>query len=362
MHTVTVELAAGNYPILIERHLLKRSGQLLHEHLPASRAAVISDDGVAGLYGQSVADSLQAAGCRCQLVTFAAGEASKNLATVRKLYDPLFEIELDRRCPIVALGGGVVGDTAGFVAATFLRGVPFVQIPTTLLAMVDASVGGKVGVNHTAGKNMIGAFYQPRLVMIDPECLRSLPEAQLRSGLAECVKHAVIRDPAIFKFIEGHTQQILALEPTVCAQLIGDNCRIKADVVSADERESRLRMILNFGHTAGHAIETLGRYRELLHGEAVSIGMALAAQIATRHVGLPSDDAERINLLLERLGLPTRAPKLDFEKLWAAMRHDKKATAGRLQWVLPTRIGEVTIVSDVPESLVREVYRANVGA
>lgn len=357
MKRVSVQLAERSYPIEIEHDQLDRCGKLILDCARATTAAVIADDTVADLYGQRVLQSMQSAGYEAGLITFAAGEASKNLTTVRKLYDPLFKLGMDRTAPVVALGGGVVGDTAGFVAATFLRGVPLIQIPTTLLAMVDSSVGGKVGVNHSSGKNMIGAFYQPRTVLIDPSCLRSLPRAQLRNGLAECVKHAVIRDRTLFDSMADQADQLLDANSGIYADLIAANCKIKADVVSADERESRQRMILNFGHTIGHAAEAMGRYKDLSHGESVAIGMTLAGRIAARHVGF--DQGGDLEALLKQIGLPTEMPHYEIDDLLALMKRDKKASAGKLRWILPTRIGSVRIVDDVPEKLVREILEQN---
>lgn len=356
MKQIPVQLAERSYLIEIEQGQLDRCGLSIRKCAAATTAAVIADDTVADLYGQRVLQSLESAEYDAKLITFAAGEASKNLATVRKLYDPLFALGMDRASPVVALGGGVVGDTAGFVAATYLRGVPLIQIPTTLLAMVDSSVGGKVGVNHSAGKNMIGAFYQPRAVVVDPSCLQSLPSAQLRNGLAECVKHAVIRDRALFNSMANQADLLLDASSDIYSGMIAANCKIKADVVSEDERESRQRMILNFGHTIGHAAEAMGGYKQLSHGESVAIGMTLAGRLAARHVGFGEGD--ELEALLRRLGLPTTLPPFDIEDLLVLMKRDKKASAGTLRWVLPTRIGSVRIVDDVPEKLVREVMEA----
>jgi len=348
MRTVPIELGERSYRIHIECGLLDRVGPMLQERCPAPTAAVVSDHTVASLYADRVMNSIRQAGYQAVLLTVAPGEASKSLRTAAELYDGLARAMIERNSPVVALGGGMVGDLAGFVAATWLRGVPFVQVPTTLLADVDASVGGKTAVNHPAGKNLIGAFYQPRLVLIDPTCLATLDDLDRRAGLAESVKHAVIRDPAFFDWHEQHLDGILSGQEDVFAELIEHNCRIKASFVCADEREqSGLRASLNFGHTVGHAIEAELGY-ELRHGQCVALGMVVAARLAVNRGMFPSEQAERIKDLLGRLGLPTTLPRpLSDERLLELMRHDKKVRHGRVRFVLPTAIGHVELVDDV---------------
>jgi 3-dehydroquinate synthase len=287
-----------------------------------------------------------------------SGERHKTLETVRGVYDTLLAARLERRSPVIALGGGVVGDTAGFAAATYLRGVPFVQCPTSLLAMVDASVGGKVGVNVPQGKNLIGAFYQPMAVVVDPLVLQTLPPRELRCGLAECVKHGVIRDPGLFDWIEERVARIQAIDPAVMTELVARNVAIKARVVEEDEKESGVRAHLNFGHTFAHAIEATSGYGTIEHGEAVALGMAAATQLA---VDLGRCDAAllaRLTALLEKIGLPTRAELAATEELLAAMRLDKKVKAGRMRLVLPDRLGAVSIVEDAPEDAVRAAWES----
>ncbi len=348
MRTVHIDLGERSYPIHIDSGLLDDVGRLLHERCPAPTTAVISDQTVADLYAERVMHSVQQAGYRASLLVVPPGEASKSLQTAASLYDRLAEAMIERRSPVVALGGGMVGDLAGFVAATWLRGVPFAQVPTTLVADVDASVGGKTAVNHSAGKNLIGAFYQPRLVLIDPTCLATLAEVDRRAGLAESVKHAVIRDPDFFEWHERNVDRIASGQAEVLGELIERNCRIKASFVCADEREeSGLRASLNFGHTVGHAIEAELGY-ELRHGECVAVGMVAAAWVAVNRRMLQQAHADRIKGLIAKLGLPTKLRReLSDGRLLELMRHDKKVRHGRVRLVLPTTIGHVELVDDV---------------
>ncbi|MBN1342474.1 MAG: 3-dehydroquinate synthase [Phycisphaerae bacterium] len=349
MRTVEVPLEARAYPIHIGPGLLPSLGGRLAEACPAPTAAIISDDNVAPLYGKIAVASMKHAGYRTALMVIKAGEQSKSLAMASGLYGDLAKASIERTSPVISLGGGVVGDLTGFIAATWLRGVPFVQVPTTLEADVDAAVGGKTAVNHEAGKNLIGAFHQPRMVLIDTSTLATLGERDVRAGLAESVKHGVIRDAGLFAWHEANVEAILGRDEEVLAELIERNCRIKAEVVATDEREAGLRAILNFGHTIGHAIESDGHYA-LRHGECVAIGMVAAARIAVVREMIPGSEADRITALLDRLGLPTRAPRpVDVGVLMAYMLQDKKVAGGRIRFVLPTRIGEVVTVSDVSE-------------
>jgi 3-dehydroquinate synthase len=319
-------------------------------------AVVITDSNVGPLYAARACDSLASAGVRATSIKFQAGEAGKNLDTVAAVLDSLFAVTpaVDRSTVIVALGGGVVGDLAGFTAAIALRGLRFIQCPTSLLADVDASVGGKTGVDHQAGKNLIGAFHQPAGVIIDVETLRTLPRAELIGGLAECVKHAVIRDASLLDYIEQSAADILACEPGVMTELIARNVTIKAAVVSADEREAGERAHLNYGHTIGHAVEALGGYGEISHGQAVSLGMVAVNRLAVSRGLLSDADAERIERLLSKLELPTRRPGLDVERAWWIMQHDKKTLGGRLRLVLPTGPGAAGLFDDTAPDAVRE--------
>jgi 3-dehydroquinate synthase len=353
MRRVTVPLPDREYPILIGTAFLERAGSLVHEAGLRGAAALVQDSAVAGTYGAAVRASLEAAGYRVAPVVVPSGEGSKSLAQLGRLYDALAEAEIDRASFVVALGGGVAGDLAGFAAATFLRGIDFVQIPTTLLAQVDASVGGKTGIDLPSGKNLAGAFHQPRLVLIDLDTLRTLPEAEVRAGMAEIVKYGVIADSDLFEYLESNLPAVRAHQPDVLAHLVGRSCEIKAEVVGKDERESGLRAILNYGHTVGHAVEAVAGYGTYLHGEAVAIGMAAAGEIAVRLGWLAAPEADRIRRLLAAYGLPTRlrAPLAETELLHA-MRRDKKSRAGELRFVLARRIGAVE-VTPVPEELVR---------
>ncbi|HUW83852.1 MAG TPA: 3-dehydroquinate synthase [Phycisphaerae bacterium] len=347
MLTLDVNLGDRGYPVLIGSGLLNRFGDLLGPRLVPTSAVVVSDHTVAGLYAERLLTSLGEAGCRTALLEVAPGESSKSLAVASQLYDQLSALGVDRQSAIIALGGGVVGDLSGFVAATWLRGLPFVQVPTTLEADIDASVGGKTAVNHPSGKNLIGAFHQPRLVIIDVECLRTLDKRDLRAGLAESIKHAAIRDADFFVWQRERANLILGGDEAVLAELIQRNCRIKAEVVAEDEREAGLRAILNFGHTIGHAIEAECQFG-LRHGECVALGMIAANHIATHRGLLDPDQARQIRDLTERLQLPCRLPqRLDADALGRRMRHDKKFLAGHMRFVLVDRIGQARIVDDV---------------
>jgi 3-dehydroquinate synthase len=309
---------------------------------------------VAELYGQAASDSLARAGFEPTLLTVEPGEESKSLRVLGGLYDRLAELRMERKCLIVALGGGMVGDLAGFAAATWLRGVPFVQVPTTLLAAIDASVGGKTAVNHPAGKNLVGAFYQPRAVVIDVACLRTLDPRDVRSGLAESVKHGVIRDADFFVWQQQRAKVLLGHDQDVLAELVVRNCQIKADVVKLDERESGLRQVLNFGHTIGHAIESECAY-QLRHGESVGLGMLAANHIAVGRDMLDADAARQVADVLACLGLPVRLPRhIPLDALLPWMQRDKKVSGGRVRFVLPDRIGHVTVADDVSEAELAE--------
>ncbi len=347
---VPVELGESSYPIYIGWEVLGDFGRTFVEHCGGKQALVITDENVAGWYGQAVVESLARAGVRAQAAAVPAGEKSKSLPQLERLYEKMFDLALERSDAVVALGGGVVGDLAGYAAATFKRGVRLVQVPTTLLAMVDSSIGGKTGINHARGKNMIGSFYQPRMVYADASVLGTLPRRELGCGLAETVKHAVIRDGEFFELLEKEWQQVLALDRQRLIELVERNCRIKAAVVSADEKESGLRGILNFGHTIGHTLETVLAARDYHHGEAVSLGMAAASRLAVRRGLMGEEAVRRILHLLEVFGLPTGAEDLPVAELYRAMLQDKKVTGGRIRFVLPTGIGRCTFVEDLTEA------------
>jgi 3-dehydroquinate synthase len=326
---------------------------------PSRSACVITDANVENPHAQTVARSLQSAGWNVQAAVMPPGEQTKCLASTSKLYDALVDMKADRHTLVVAVGGGVIGDLAGFVAATYARGIPFVQVPTTLLAQVDSSVGGKVGINHPQGKNLIGAFYQPLGVFIDTTLLDTLPDREYRSGLAEVVKYGVILDAPFFDYLESHVAELNARHPETMRYIVQRSCRLKADVVEHDEFErTGLRAVLNYGHTFAHAFEALCGYGELLHGEAVAIGMACASRLAERLGRISGQITQRQTALLQNVGLPTRLPdrsKLKTDHLLDAMRLDKKTVGGKLRFVLPTRLGHVELVDGVDESIVRAV-------
>lgn len=331
----------ASYDIVIGRGALGVVPTLLGRHCPAAAYAVISDSHVAKLYGDDVVQAVSGTGCRVELFTFPAGEWNKTRETWASLSDRMLAAHFGRDCAVIALGGGVVGDVAGFVAATYLRGVPYVQLPTSLLAMIDSSIGGKTGVDVPAGKNLLGAFHQPRLVLADLQLLASLPPVQLSAGLAEAVKHGVIADAEYFTFLERDYAAILSKNGAALERVVRRSVEIKAEVVAEDEREAGRRAILNFGHTIGHAIEAVAKY-EALHGEAVAIGMAYEARLAEALGIAAAGTAERITRLLERLRLPLERPhEAGVDDLTKVMQSDKKARAGggEIRFALPKEIG-----------------------
>jgi len=359
-HPVKVAFGERSYDILIGEGLL--SGELSGRVAPLGlgrRCAIITDSTVGPLYGGAVRDALAGGGVEACLLTVPAGEGSKSLQVSGALYEQLASAQLGRRAFIVAVGGGMVGDLAGFVAATYLRGVDFVQVPTTLLAMVDSSVGGKVAINLPQGKNLVGAFYQPRLVLADLATLRTLPEREFRSGMAEVIKYGILCDAKLFALLEQQLDALMAKDPARLAPVIARCCEIKAGVVSQDERESGLRAILNFGHTVGHAIEAVAGYGRYLHGEAVAIGMLAAARLSQKHGGLGASEVARIETLLRRAGFDLTPPPVPFAKIIAPMRVDKKAVEGKLRFVLARRIGEVFVSDAVTEADVEEVWNGS---
>lgn len=342
---VRVALGARSYPVEIGAGLLEGLGPAVASATGASRALVVTVPPVGRRYGAAVERSLRGAGLRAHRFTVPDGDRSKSLRRVERLYEGFLDAGADRSTAVLALGGGVVGDLAGYAAATLLRGLPFVQVPTTLLAMVDSSIGGKTGVNLRRGKNLVGAFHQPRLVWADVATLRSLPRRQRAAGLAELVKHAAIRDPRLFARLERDAERALALEPEALVPLLERSCRIKAAVVAADEREAGPRMLLNFGHTLGHAAESLAGYRGLLHGEAVAMGMAFAAR-RSEALGLaPAGTSQRLEELLLRIGLPTELPDHPRRAYLSAIRVDKKRRGDAIRFVALRGIGRAEAVS-----------------
>lgn len=358
MPCVTVSLPHHKYEILIEPGLLEGLGELTARHAPHERCALMADRNVFDLHGARAEASLRRGGYQVVTAVIPAGEKHKSLQTVAQMYDAVLQHKLERRSPIVALGGGVIGDTVGFVASTYLRGVPFVQCPTSLLAMVDSSVGGKVGVNVPRGKNLIGSFYHPAVVVIDPLVLRTLPPRELRCGLAECVKHGVIRDESLFEFIHENMAEIRAVQPAVMSDLVRRNVAIKAAVVMEDEKENSVRAHLNFGHTFAHAIENRVGYGVIEHGEAVSLGMVAATWLAVELKMCGASLLDRLYGLLNAIGLPTAAELPETPALMEAMKLDKKVKESRIRFVLPDRMGNVVLRDDVPAGMIEAAWRA----
>ena len=357
MHIVNVPLGQRRYAIKIGDSLLNRLGQECSRLKLGVRCAIITDTNVGRHYAKPAYNALVRSGFEPSLIVVPAGETAKCLKTVHSCYDRLAAHRLERQSFIVALGGGVVGDLAGFVAATYLRGIPFVQVPTTLLAQVDSSVGGKVGVNLKAGKNLVGAFHQPRLVLCDLGTLGTLPRSEFRAGLAEVFKYGIIYDPALFARLERELPALLRGEPKILAAIVARCCQIKAEVVGQDETENGLRAILNFGHTIGHALEAISGYGKYLHGEAISIGQVAAARLSATLTGLPQQDVLRITALFRGAGLPEHAPlnRRQRTKLFAAMKLDKKVTDGEVKFVLARRIGKVVWGRKVPLAEIQKV-------
>lgn len=352
---IRVDLQSGGYDIVMGSNCLDRVGSIMESFDLTNRALVVTHPGIARMYGERTTDSLRSAGFEPAVIEVPAGEKQKSLQWAEKLYDSMLSHGMDRRSPIIALGGGVVGDLAGFAAATFLRGIPFIQVPTSLLAQVDASVGGKVAVDHRRGKNLIGAFHQPLLVLASLDTLDSLPERELRAGMAEVIKYGIIADADFFNYIENHLDATLQREHGVLAHLVSRSCKIKTQVVVEDEQEHGRRAILNFGHTMGHAIET---QTNILHGEAVAVGMVYAVRIAERMGMLDGNSVQRLIDLVRRTGLPRKCAGLDVSATMETMRFDKKSVGGRLRFILPHRIGEVVIRDDVPVDYIRSVLES----
>jgi 3-dehydroquinate synthase len=350
---VEVALAERGYTIEIGTGNLVEAGRFLDDRGGASHIALVTDDNVVERHARRVAESL-AHHADVDILSIEPGETAKCVETADVLWQKLLEIGADRRTVVVAVGGGVVGDLAGFIAATFARGLAFLQMPTTLLAQVDSSVGGKVGINLPGAKNMVGAFWQPRGVLIDTAVLATLPEREYRAGLAEVVKYGVILDEEFFRYLEEHVAELRARQDNVLRHVVARSCQLKADVVSKDEREETgLRAVLNYGHTFCHAFETLTGYGQLLHGEAVSIGMTCAARLAQRLKRVDGEFVRRQHDLLLQLGLPTATPHLESREVLAVMARDKKAAGGKLRFILPTRMGHVELVGGIPELDVR---------
>jgi 3-dehydroquinate synthase len=359
--TITVALDERSYDIHVGAGLLSEAGRKLRPLLPSSRVFVVTDENLETLHLEALKDSLDAAGLENHGVVLPAGEPSKSFLHLESLLDAMLEAHCERGTTIIAFGGGVIGDLAGFAASILLRGVPFVQIPTTLLSQVDSSVGGKTGINTRQGKNLIGSFYQPRLVLADTDMLASLPERELKAGYAEVVKYGLIDDPAFFTWLEGHGGAVVAADSAAAGQAVRTSCQAKARIVAADERESGQRALLNLGHTFAHALEAEGGYGELLqHGEAVAVGMVLAFDLSVSMGLCPAEDRDRLRRHLSSLGLPVDLPPLPgsawtAERLLAHFDKDKKVKDGRVTFVLVRGIGQAFLSADVPPALLRDV-------
>jgi 3-dehydroquinate synthase len=354
MKKINVELGSNSYEIRVGAGLLARTGLWLKEQGFSGRATVIADATVNGRYGEVLHRGLAGAGFRVTTLEVPAGEAQKSLETAGRLYHELAASHAERTAPVLALGGGVIGDLAGFVAATYMRGVPLIQIPTTLLAQVDSSIGGKTAVDHGKMKNMIGVFYQPKLVVADIDTLKTLPETELANGLAEAIKSAAIRDKGFFNYMDENVGRARSLDMAVLEKIVLETAGIKAEVVGKDERESGLRAILNYGHTIGHALETVSNFR-LSHGQGVAIGMAAAARISSRMGMLDEGDVSRLKGVIEKAGLPAGIEKLNVKEIIQAMQHDKKVSQGKVRFVLLRSIGEAFVTDGVSLDLVEEV-------
>lgn len=360
MPNITVNLPQNSYQIAIAPDLLKQLGSQIQQLNLGNKILLISNPEIFDRYGNICIQSLTAAGFEVSTHLIPAGEPYKNLQSIEKVYDTALTNHLERSSTFVALGGGVIGDMTGFAAATWLRGVNFVQVPTSLLAIVDASVGGKTGVNHPQGKNLIGAFYQPKLVAVDPLLLKTLPKREFRAGMAEVIKYGVIWDADLFTKLEQaeHIDNFETISSSLLETIITRSCQAKADVVSQDEKEAGLRAILNYGHTIGHAVESLTNYQQFVHGEAVAIGMVAAGKIAVEMGLWTKEAAKRQDMLIAKAGLPTDIPaELTIEAILETIKSDKKVKAGKVRFILPTKIGEVIITDRVtPEAIKKALF------
>jgi 3-dehydroquinate synthase len=357
MQTLTVDLGDRSYPIHIGQDLLAKV-ELIMPHLKRKQVAIVTNTTVAPLYLEKLAEPLRAQGVSIIPIVLPDGEQYKNAEVLNTIYDALLTNRCERRTTLIALGGGVVGDMCGYAAATFLRGVPFIQIPTTLLSQVDSSVGGKTGINHPLGKNMIGAFYQPQLVLADTETLNTLPDRELSAGIAEVIKYGLIRDPDFFAWLETNMHLLMARNPQALSYAIYRSCQNKAEVVSLDEKESGERALLNLGHTFGHAIENGMGYGVWLHGEGVAAGTMLAAKMSQRIGWLQTEDIERIERIFKAGGLPVEAPDLGVEKYLDLMGLDKKVADGKIRLVLLQAVGKAVMTGDYPQEKLLETLAA----
>lgn len=357
MITLHVELGARRYPILIAPALLEQAGELLRRYEVGSRFVVMTNDAVDRHYGERVMKSLSQADLAADKIVVPDGEQQKSLTTVDFIIGRMLELQCDRQTVVLALGGGVLGDLAGFAASCYMRGVPFIQMPTTLLAQVDASIGGKVGVNHRLGKNMIGAFHQPGLVLIDIATLHTLPPQEILAGFAEIVKHALIYDRQYFEFLESELNSILAVEARAMAEAVRRSCEIKSEIVSQDEREAGIRGLLNFGHTVGHALEAARGFTGLRHGEAVWVGMLAEAYLATKSQYLAASDFARLDKFLRNLPLSIQLGGISMDEIEYLMARDKKNAAGAVRMVMLQAIGQASLTARWERDFLAEAIR-----
>jgi len=355
--TVPVNIPGASYNIEIRPGLLRDLGNQISSLTRSRKVCIVTDSMVGPLYVHVVEEALRECSFTVVSAHIPTGEDHKTFTSIEAIYDQILPSRIDRQTPLIALGGGVIGDMTGFAAATILRGVPFIQVPTTLLAMVDASVGGKTGINHRVGKNLIGAFHQPIAVLIDPEVLKTLPARELRGGLAECIKHDIIRDSTGFAHLETSIERALKLDIGYLTELVAHNVAIKAAVVAADPFEKAERAHLNFGHTFGHAFESVSNYA-MSHGESVAVGMVAASRLAQKLGMIDETSVARIVTLIERAGLPTSGAPADTNALVESMKFDKKVHGGKLRLILPDRIGNVVIRDDVPVEAVRDAIKS----
>jgi len=349
MQRLKIDLGERSYEILLGSGLLDKLGEFLSKILKPSRIVLITHPSLFQLYGDKVLSGFKDQNWAVDVIEIQEGETSKTLGQAEKIFDHLLDIKCDRKSVLIAFGGGVIGDLVGFIAATFQRGIPFIQVPTTLLSQVDSSVGGKTAVNHPKGKNMIGAFYQPCLVVADLDVLHTLPEKEFQAGIAEIIKYGVISDANLFDYLEKNTEKILRQNKECLAYIIKTSCSIKAAVVERDERESHYRMVLNFGHTIGHAIEVLTNYSEFIHGEAVAIGMVFAAKLSQRLGKCREEVPRRLEQLIRNFNLPADLPDLNANAIIESLYHDKKTMNQKIKFILVKEIGLVEIVEDMPE-------------
>jgi len=353
-NTVQVDLGERSYPIMISHNTYTNIGPWFTKYCGPKKAIIITDDNVNPLYSEKVSAGLHTSDIATHIISVAPGEGAKSLAILSTIYDALFDCKAERADAVVALGGGVVGDLAGYAAASFKRGLKYVQVPTTLLAMVDSSVGGKTGINHPRGKNMIGAFHQPDLVYSDIYSLNTLPKRELSCGMAETIKHAVIQDSAFFTHLENNINGINNLDEQLMINLVERNCQIKADIVAQDEKEHGVRGYLNFGHTIGHTFETVMKANGFHHGEAIALGMVAELRMAVKRNMFTQGDLEKVIALFEAYGLPVSLDEtFPTDALYDAMKQDKKVSGGKIKFAIPTQIGECTFVNDFSESEVK---------